>query len=171
MLSLQQQNIIQDSLWVVNTILKKQGLQSDEDLRQSSIAFMCECLQRYDPNKCSKWTTYAYKNIYMFVKRQNSKRQKLDSQVFNLTDLGDDFVADNSLGINAQPKMDNRCLLKEIYSNCTPEEKTVLQMRLRGLSLMDIAISKHSTIDKVRGVLRRIKRNQRGKSWTNVFGN
>ena len=44
-----QQKEIEDSVWVVNTALKRQGLSCNEDLRQSAILYMCECLLRYDP--------------------------------------------------------------------------------------------------------------------------
>ena len=37
MLSDEQRETIENSLWVVNTALKNQGLSSDEDLRQSAI--------------------------------------------------------------------------------------------------------------------------------------
>ena len=40
MLTKEQQNIIENSIWVVNTALKKQGLQKDSDLRQNEILYL-----------------------------------------------------------------------------------------------------------------------------------
>ena len=57
----------------INTALKKQGLQENEDLRQSAILYMCKCLERFDPTKNIKWTTFAYKNIYLYIKREHNK--------------------------------------------------------------------------------------------------
>ena len=44
MLTKEQQHTIENSIWVVNTALQKQGLSSDEDLRQSAILYMCKCI-------------------------------------------------------------------------------------------------------------------------------
>ena len=74
-----QQKEIEDSEWVVNTALKRQGLSCNEDLRQSAILYMCECLLRYDPTKGIKWTTFAYKNVYLFIKRTYKKENKRKS--------------------------------------------------------------------------------------------
>ena len=71
----EQQKQIENSLWVVNTVLKKQGIDYNEDMRQSAIMYMCECLLRYDPDKGVKWTTYAYKNFIVVIYASEDNRK------------------------------------------------------------------------------------------------
>src|SRR5574344_1642765 len=112
MLTAEQQNIIENSIWVVNTALKRQGLTYNKDLRQSAIVYMCECLTRFDPSRNIKWTTYAYKNVYLFIKRTH-KKECLKCNM----EIGDDVV---NIDTTADPVEydENILLVQNIFNLC-----------------------------------------------------
>lgn len=143
MLTKQQQDIIENSIWVVNTALKKQGLQADEDLRQSAILYMCKCLERFDPTKNIKWTTFAYKNIYLFIKRTHAKQLKKDSYIVD----GDVLYLMNQISDNNfNKRSDFKHQIDLIKANCTIDECNLIDLKLKGYKITEIAqIMKCST--------------------------
>ena len=123
MLSDEQRDTIEDSVWVVNTVLKKQGLENDEDMRQSALLYMCKCIQRFDPSKNIKWTTFAYKNIYLFVKRNFKKQQEksiptVSENMFYLADKEDD--------IEIYDFDDPKGVLEAFKGICTPDPSPMI---------------------------------------------
>lgn len=158
MLSSEQQDIIENSIWVVNTALKKQGLQADEDLRQSAILYMCKCLERFDPNKNIKWTTYAYKNVYLFIKRNHLKEFRANSHIipddiFNLVEPiheEDCFAIDGSSPI-----------ILAIREQCTEEECQVLDLKLQGYKRAEISQIMRCSTSKVTCCMQSIKEKAR----------
>ena len=91
MLSAEQQKIIEESLWVVNDVLKDLGLQGNEDLRQEANLYLCRCLERFNPSYNTKWTTYAYKNILMFVKLLNRRQATKQARCIDFTSYADNM--------------------------------------------------------------------------------
>ena len=75
----QQQQTIIDSEWIVNTALKRQGIIS-EDLKQDALLYMCKIISRYNASFGVKWETYAYKNVYLYLKRRKSAEIKVKSR-------------------------------------------------------------------------------------------
>lgn len=135
MLTEQQKDIIENSIWVVNTALKKQGLSNDIDLRQSAILYMCECLLRYDVTRNAKWTTYAYKSVYLYIKRVHAKEQRkmlqiADMDVFEVAEN----VADNSLDMNVQEIIQNNEVLRLKYEGYTKKEIS----QITGISIREV---------------------------------
>lgn len=76
----EQRKIIEESMWVINTVLKAHNLAHDEDMRQQAILYMCECIERFDPSKNAKFSTYAYKNIYLYVLRKKKALPKCEDE-------------------------------------------------------------------------------------------
>jgi DNA-directed RNA polymerase specialized sigma subunit len=138
MLSLEQQSIIENSIWVVNTALKKQGLQKDEDLRQSAILYMCECLERFDTSKNVAWTTFAYKNVYLYIKRTASK-QKLKSAAVVECDIFDIPEAMVSPAEKSVAQETSEELINKIKSRCTKDEIKVIELKLQGYKGFEIS--------------------------------
>ena len=159
MLSKEQQNIIENSIWVVNTALKKQGFQGDEDLRQSAILYMCKCLERFDPSKNIKWTTFAYKNIYLFIKRTHNKEKKLakrmtESDVLNILEDNGDLEI-----------YDKECARQTIYSLktlCTEEECKFIDLKLEGYKGAEISQIMQCSTSKVICCMQSIKEKAKG---------
>lgn len=83
----QQQQTIIDSMWIVNTALKRQGIIS-EDLRQDALLYMCKIISRFDASLGVKWETYAYKNIYLYLKRRKLAEIKVNSRYCNEIIIG-----------------------------------------------------------------------------------
>ena len=129
MLSKEEQDIIEKSLWVVNTALKKQGLQENEDLRQSAILYMCKCLERFDPTKNIKWTTFAYKNIYLYIKREHNKEAAkqallISTELFYfIKRIDEDELCDR------YAKKQRICHLKDTF---TEDEIKILRLKQKG---------------------------------------
>lgn len=134
MLSAEQQKAIEDSLWVVNTVLKELGLQNNEDLRQEANLYLCKRIGNFDPARKTKWTTYAYKITTRYVKtierRQSEKaRHYLDFSSF--ADNTDDLV----VAQQSMVAVPSHCL---ILKDCTDEEKRIIQLKLKGYKNYEI---------------------------------
>lgn len=156
MLSLEQQKTIENSVWVVNTALKKQGLRTDEDLRQSAILYMCKCLERFDPTKQIKWTTYAYKSVFLYIKRTHAKEMKRQSL----------FVDDDILTLKEQiadPMEQPQHLdgvsykIDKIKAVCSMEEKQIIDLKLKGYKVVEISSLMKCSPSKINGCMQSIK--------------
>ena len=148
MLSSEQQDIIENSIWVVNTALKRQGLTHNEDLRQSAIVYMCECLMRFDPSKNIKWTTFAYKNVYLYIKRTYKKEHKRTQY-----ECDDDLML---IEEPIEPKQDI-FIVEDIMALFTPNEKKILMLKLQGYKYGEISIKLHCSISKINNYMQSIR--------------
>lgn len=145
-LTASQQKEIENSIWVVNSALKKQGLSYNDDLRQSAIMYMCECLLRFDPAKGVKWTTYAYKNVYLFIKRNNIREYKRAQREC------EEIMAEN---ITAPEK--SELALREVLALCSPQERVVLRLKLHGYNRNEIGEITNYSLSKVNKYIKSIK--------------
>jgi RNA polymerase sigma factor (sigma-70 family) len=148
-LTTEQQQIIQDSVWVVNTALKKQGLSTDEDMRQSAILYMCKCLLRFDPSKNVKWTTYAYNNVYLYIMRVHKKEVQKKSRL-----VGEDLFA---ILHKDEDFNEEVVVLDQILGLCTPEEREVLELKRQGYKGAEIGQILGYTHSKVNSYLHEIR--------------
>lgn len=156
MLSAEQQSIIENSIWVVNSALKKQNLSYDEDLRQSAILYMCRCLEKFDPSKNIKWTTFAYKNVYLFIKRKNRKdKLKASYQV------QEDVMFDIMGSYDVVEVNESVMLVRQIYSTCTPIEKKILLLKLKQYRIKEISATIGYSQSTINNCLRSIKEKAR----------
>lgn len=156
MLSREQQDIIEHSIWVVNSALKKQGLQADEDLRQSALLYMCKCLERFDPNKHIKWTTYAYKNVFLFIRRTHAKELKKNSLIIN----EDVYALEEP--ISQQIENDNQYKnninrIENVKAICTIEEKRLIDLKLKGYKIVEISSLMKCSTSKIIGCMQSIR--------------
>lgn len=137
MLSKEQADTISNSIWVVNTALKRQGLQYDADMRQSAILYMCNCLQRYDPSKNVKWTTYAYKNVYLYIKRSHLSEIKKQQHIESDTeDGGITFIFNNFPDNNYN--FTDTYTLEDVLECCDSFERHVIELKLKGYKVDEI---------------------------------
>lgn len=160
MLSLEQQEIIENSLWVVNTALKRQGLQADEDLRQSAILYMCKCLERFNPSKDIKWTTYAYKSVFLFIRRTHSKEVKkramfIDDDIFNLVEPATS-PPDEPTMVN-----ESKYIIDSIKAVCSPEENQIIELKRQGYKVVEISSIMECSTSKINGCMQSIKEKAR----------
>lgn len=156
MLSLEQQNIIENSIWVVNTALKRQGLQADEDLRQSAILYLCKCIERFDPTKKIKWTTYAYKNIFLYIKRTHGKENK-KSSMFVDDDIMDLQEPQNLPIDDRELFNDSKYMVEQIKAVCSPEERQIIEFKLQGYKVIEIGALMGCSASKVNGCMQSIR--------------
>lgn len=163
MLSKEQQEIINNSIWVVNCALKKQGLQNNEDLKQSAILYMCRCLERFDPSKNIKWTTFAYKNVYLFIKRTLYK-QGLKNRKYVFTDTMQKFSGviakqETETTRNTQNQIDKLQMVKAV---CTEEECRLLDLKILGYKGQEISEIMGCSKSKIICCMHSIKEKARG---------
>ena len=153
-LSSEQKKKIEDSLWGVNTVLKRLGLSGDEDLRQGGILYMCKCLERYNPETGVKWTTYAYKSVYLYIKRMNRRKKKLSER-----EVYDEVIIltqedKTEQAISAE---ESKIVLRQIGGLCTDEERRVLALKLQGYNSSEIGRKIGCSQSKVSSHIRSIK--------------
>lgn len=152
MLTPEQQNIIENSIWVVNTALKRQGLQHNQDLKQAAILYMCQCLLRFEPHKNIKWTTFAYKNVYLFIKRENLKELKHQGPISN-----DDISKYEEIIEDESRDFDAPILYERVLTICTPKEKQILELKRQGYSHREIGCIIHCSLATVQTNVRNIR--------------
>lgn len=147
----EQQKLIEESMWVVNTVLKAQGVQSNEDLRQEATLYMCKCAMRFDPTKHIKWSTFAYKNVFLFVRRERVKAyQKRMSEcgiecidVLSQVDMEQDLAIKNKI--------------RQLGSVCSKEERCILRMKLAGFTGNEMAHKINCSKSKINNCIGKIK--------------
>lgn len=113
----QQQQKVIDSMWIVNTVLKRQGI-DDEDLKQDAILYLCKTLERFDAEVGVKWETYAYKNVYLYIKRQKLRQIKVNSRYCNEIIIGRVY----------EPSLEYMSLKRV----CSDNASKLLDLRLQG---------------------------------------
>lgn len=152
-LNTQQQILIENSLWIVNTVLKKQGLAQSEDLRQSAIMYMCECLTRFNPGKGVKWSTYAYRNLFLYTKKMSGKEyakrrnEQTDENLLNLCEKAQGFETQEIARIE----------VSAIMEICNPFEKQVLTLKMQGYTLKEISRQLNCSLSKINSIIHNIK--------------
>ena len=159
MLSSKQREMVESSIWVVNTALKKQGLQKDKDLKQDALLYMCQCAERFDETQGVKWTTYAYKNVYLFIKRTHAKEKLRKSALIDkdLFDLNEDVM-----GVFCDNLCDSpRSELNSFMKTCTQQQRTILEKKLQGYTCPEIAIQINATHTQVTNRIRNIQQKAR----------
>lgn len=155
MLSKEQQSIIEDSIWVVNTALKNQGLElspKTEDLRQSAILYMCKCLERFDPTRNIKWSTYAYKNVYLYIKRQNKREIRCRQH-----EIEDEDIYKTLEEYEAETDNQARLIIDKISQKCTPRERELLDLKLKGYKGREIGVIMGISISRISLYMKSIK--------------
>lgn len=159
MLTNEQRQMVESSIWVVNTALKKQGLECDKDLKQDALLCMCQCAERFDASKGIKWTTYAYKTVYLYIKRTHSKEQKKASYIVkdDLFDLGEQIEEPMYEYDDDAPSH----RLRKVMSICTPNETALLKAKLQGFNHTEIADQMSCSKSKVDITMKSVKEKAR----------
>lgn len=149
MLSPEQQQLVADSVWVVNAVLKKQGLQGDEDLRSQGLLYLCTLVQRFNPNKAT-WNTYAYKSVYLYLKRIHAQEKKNNSRI---VPLDENITADTEYAddLDTLP----------FYKKLTPKEQKVVKLRLENYTVYEIACKLNLPHTEIKTILSQIKHTPR----------
>ena len=141
MLDKEQQNLIEKSMWVVDVALAKQNMQDDEDMRQEALLYLCKCLERFDKSKGVKWTTYAFKSVYLFL-----KKRKLSDNARKRREICCDSLPEPKNGDLMYSEINNTENIVETV--CTPLERLILDLREKGYKCAEIgAIIKLSVKD------------------------
>ena len=127
MLTPKQQKIIEDSEWVINSVLNKLGRYGDEDLKQNGWLYMCQCIMRFDENRGVKWTTFAYKNIFLYLKRICAEEKK---------NLCEELIEE----IECEEEPEVPLQLKCLYEICTDDERRYLDLKVAGYKNEEIKV-------------------------------
>ena len=131
----EKENMILECGWVVNTVLNNLNMRS-EDYSQIAMLYLCGLVDKYDATKNVKWTTYAYNNLTLYLKHYRKVERKKD-QVY-------DIITNFDTAANSIPQeldiffIDNENISK-LLIKLTPMEKRLLQMRLEGYKMREMA--------------------------------
>lgn len=118
MLSDEQKKIVLESEWIINSILKRLGINGNEDYKQEASLYMCKCIERFDNSFETKWTTFAYKNIYLYMKRFKKAEFRVKSR------LNNDFI----VGRVSEPNWD----YIDLKMICSDDAQKLLDLKLAG---------------------------------------
>lgn len=158
MLSAEQQQIIQDSVKIVNTVLKRMGIKRNEDLRQEAILHLCKRIDNFDPKRNTKWSTYAYKITETHLKTILGRQSEKDRHFTNLSscvDNPDDFVVAKGVPLETA--------LYRILETCTDEEKEIVRLRVKGYKIREIGEMygqhRHYISKKLRNIKEKLLKN------------
>ena len=126
----EQQKLVEESIWVVNSVMKEQKLDGDKDIRQQALLYMCKCAQRFDATRGTKWTTYAYKNANLYIKRLVAKTKQIQSRF--------DSIEETPIEIDLygciEPETDKveKYIVESLKTRCSPLEFKILAMKSQG---------------------------------------
>lgn len=135
MLTEEQRKEVEQSAWVVNAVLKKLGLSKDRDMRQTAYLFLCESRQRFDPTKNTKWTTYAYKDVYLRVRKEQKRQRTYSDRIVCDDEYIGALVADDP----ALKAIDDKQLIEDVSKALTPREAKVMHMRAQHYTYKEIS--------------------------------
>ncbi len=150
-LTAEQQKLIEESMWVVNTVLKAQGVQNNEDLRQDATLYMCKCAMRFDPSKHIKWGTFAYKNVFLFVRRE---RVRAYNQ--SIMECGIECIEALSPAY-LETDFSVKSSVSQLQNVCNEDERTVLDMKLAGFTGNEMAHKMNCSKSKINNCISKIK--------------
>lgn len=134
MLTPTQQSLVTNSMWIVNTALKRQGLSADKDLKQDALMYLCVCAERFDSSKGVQWDTYAYKSVYLYIKRKNLDNKKKIPPCLEDESLIEDIEAEDSW----QEDVLNGQKVKQIKAMCNSQELKVMCLKEQGYGRLEI---------------------------------
>ena len=110
MMTKEQQQMVLDSSWVVNTALQRLGVKHDEDLIQEGNFYLCKCSQNFNKEKNVLWSTYAYKSVYLYLKRVIKKRNETLNKTSCIEKALEIPIFDEYEYINTNNDIDNEIL-------------------------------------------------------------
>ena len=136
MLTQDQQDKIINSEWVINSVLNKLGCLGNEDLKQSAWMYMCQCIQRFDSTKDVKWTTFAYKNILLYIKRMRSEQRKKDNMIIDedAYDLVETYDIEENVSHETMQK------LRNLYEVCNDDERRYMDLKVAGYKNHEVRV-------------------------------
>lgn len=157
----EQQKDIENSLWVVNLALKKHNLGHNNDMRQETLLFLCKCRLKFNENNGAKWTTYAYKSAYFFIKRKKKKEQERKSKTI------DKDIFDLNLGVGGtEDYICDKILYQSIIDNLSPKDAKTWRYKQEGYKSREIIkilnLSSRTIQKSINLVKSRCKRIERG---------
>lgn len=120
-----QRQVVENSAWIVNTVLQRQGLSFDEDLRQEAYLHLCRCVTRFDESRGIKWDTYAYSSLFLHIKKINGRKwrdSKRNETSRKSLDNKAEFPIDECLAVVTVDRImtacsDDECLLLDCMYN------------------------------------------------------
>ena len=129
MLNEEQKQLVEENTWIVDAVLRKLKQSHNKDLRQEGL--LCLCMIADKDIQHARWQTYAYKTIFLNLRKQVMQEQERKSKTI-LTSEVKYYKEKHS----AHTK-DAR--IKEIYDQCTPQEQELIELYLEGYTTYESA--------------------------------
>lgn len=113
---------VEGSEWIVRAVVNRLN-PNDDDLFQSIYLYLCKCVERFDEERGTKWSTYAFKSAYyyglMFLKRE----ARMQCQ-----ELTEDILADESVEEDIEIKE----LLGGLMNKLTHLQQKIVKLKYEG---------------------------------------
>lgn len=138
MLTEAQKQTIENSLWIVNSVLKKQGIEANADMRQLAEICLIESISRFDESKGVKWTTYAYKTVFLYIKRTYARDCKRENRLVSIEEIrvkGDSVHLTGEIERISDEKSE---LVQLALKTLTPLERRILSLKTQGYKQQEI---------------------------------
>ena len=129
MLSADQQQVIINNEWIINTVCKRLNI-TDTDMRSELTLFMCQTIAKYDESKGASLKTYLFSSVYLRALRLLALEGKYKYH-YILMDIAPSPIE--------QPKTNNS-KMKIVYKHiqCKTEEK-IIKYKLEGYTGKEIS--------------------------------
>ena len=151
----EQRNEIEKSLWVVNAVLKKHGLQADDDMRSFAYYELCRCITRFDPSRAVKWTTFAYRSLFLAVTRERERIRIEQSHFVNTENIY--YIKEQD-----EQEMIDDIMFCDALKVLTEHEKKIVEMLCLRRTYKEIADalkqSEKQTRDEIKIVKEKLKK-------------
>lgn len=123
-----------ENIRLVREIMERLGLKGDEDLEQDTLLYLYKRRGNYDPNRNTKWSTYAWKVAETYLKTMNARKVEKARHYLDFTSF-----AENANDFVVAPQENSIApMLNRMMRNCTEYEKRIIKLRLQGYKLYEI---------------------------------
>lgn len=155
-LSDEQRTLVESHIWVVYAVMKKHRI-ADNDLCSDALLYLCTVALRFDPERGVKFSTYAYTNTELYVKRRLKEEKKKQERV--IVGLPEYLSATQSTEDEALSKVQ----VEACYNCMSKKAKIVAHAVQDGLPLNAACAVIGSTRQSVQQIWKRAKEKVKNK--------
>lgn len=148
-----QKKTVQNSLWIIHTVLKELNVKGNADLKQIGWLALCKAVLKFDKNKGTQWNTYAYTCVYRLVCREINYSYRTHKTEVSI----ENFYSIQEEQLDNEQQIENKVRVKNLLSSCSEKEKTILQLLMQGYTQKDIGNKIGLCAGSIKKIIKRIR--------------
>lgn len=152
MRSTRKNKLVEDSLWVVHSIVKRYPPQYRKELTAVGYLALCESARAF-ARKRGRFTTYAYKAVWRAITRRVGEEMEWQGRTAPL-----DLEVVSSARANEPPTPERFCFRKALTLALTIQEQIALDVLLGGGSYQDVAEELEVSRSRVGQIISRLRK-------------